>query len=193
MTAVLCLCAGLVQQAAATAHAIQRPKDMTQAERLHVMNRLGAKAASGTQWHYRLQPQCMLEVVSRHHAAPPQNSRLALRGTHVDLGHDAHDHRYKVRLSLAQAPQAAATLVFDSPLHMDAMLMKLLLVHLRKTCEEPQRRAAGLSLQAIPMSAAMDVWTRPGTRAMDLRPGGSTPGIERMAMGEGNGGLRARS
>lgn len=146
-TAVLCLCTGLVQQAAATPHAVQRPKDMSQAERLGVMNRIGAKAASGTQRRYRLQPQCVLEVVSRHHGAPAHTSRLAFRGT--DLGHVAHERRYKVRLSLTQAPQVAATVMFDSPLHTDAMLMKLLLVHVHESCVGPSKTGADARLQDL--------------------------------------------
>jgi hypothetical protein len=37
--------AGLAREAPAVGYAVQRPKDMTQGERLDLMNRLGAKAA----------------------------------------------------------------------------------------------------------------------------------------------------
>jgi hypothetical protein len=136
------LCAGYMVESLAAEPVVPRPKDMTQGQRLDTMNRLGAKAGAASQWHYRMQPQCVLEVTARHGSESSRTSHLSMHGTKVQLGHDAHAHRYTVRLAWAQAPKAAAAVVFESPSHVDAMFMKLLLSHVRADCAQPGAHAA---------------------------------------------------
>jgi hypothetical protein len=93
VAAVMLLGTGCMVESPAAEPAVLHPRDMTQGQRLDTVG-------AASQWHYRLQPQYVLEVTSRHGSEPPRTSRLSLHDTKVELGHDAHAHRYEVGMKI---------------------------------------------------------------------------------------------
>jgi hypothetical protein len=112
------------------------PGEMTQAQRIEAMNRLGAGANPNVRWRYQLLPECTVEVMARRAGRRSLVLRLSLLDASIGLDFDKGNSTHEVRVRPQQGLNQQDVSVLDSPRWTDAVVMQSLLNHVQQGCSE---------------------------------------------------------
>jgi hypothetical protein len=115
------------------------PRNMTAAQGLAAMNRLGAEAPRGRRWQYRLDANCTLAASPEGQAPPLRN--VALLHATVTSAFDRTAGTYAVSVVPADAA-ASAVLVFETLQWTDATEMRSYVQALLQGCAKTPDPAA---------------------------------------------------
>jgi hypothetical protein len=119
------------------------PFDLTQAQRLAAMNRIGQDAHQHLRWRYHLEPGCVLVVKAHQPDEPTRKLSLPLLDATVNNGSDDMNRTFNVLLQPANPANEPAPLVLAAHRRPDALRMRSLLQSMQFSCRS-EMNAVGL-------------------------------------------------
>lgn len=115
---------------------LKSPSEMSSAELLAEMNRMGAQPHLGRQWRYRLQPGCELEVTVGQGVGSRDSSIVPLSHAVIETRVDAADKTYDVQVRKVGTTDDEPVRVLEGGKWTDSVTMRSLLQYLQRRCSE---------------------------------------------------------
>ena len=110
------------------------PLDMTPAQRMLEMNRVGEEVDAGRHWSYEMRPGCVLRIdIDGEHGSFPSLD-LPLLGAEVKINPDKEEGTFEVTIQRRDAPSEQGWAVLESRRWGDVSWMQLLLRVAQKEC-----------------------------------------------------------
>lgn len=116
------------------AEPVLHPLDMTSAQRLLEMNRLGEEVNAGRHWSYEMRPGCVLRIDIDGEHGPFPSLDIPLLGSEVKIIPDKVEGTFEVTLNRRGASSDHGWTVLESARWGDVSWMQLLLRVAQKEC-----------------------------------------------------------
>jgi hypothetical protein len=112
------------------------PSEMSQAERVEAMNKLGQEAQQRGRWSFRLEPGCVLEVSMRRRGEAEQSFAIQLQGAAVETRFDKGGDTYAILVRQQAASDTESLPVLETPRWTDSVEMTSLVRALQGDCRQ---------------------------------------------------------